>query len=555
MPSLSDIAGKTALLPISAIAEKAGILPDDIIPYGKYKAKVPLHYIQQDKISQSNLILVTAITPTKAGIGKTVTCVALSLGLNHIGKQAIVVLREPSLGPCFGMKGGAAGGGMAQVLPMEEINLHFTGDFHAITSANNMIAAMLDNYHHFHQHSDDTLKEISWRRVLDVNDRSLRQIVSGLGGHANGPLSETGFDITPASEIMALLCLAEDLEDLERRIEKIVLGYLYDKTPFTVKDLGVAGAITALLKEAILPNLVQTTEHTPAIIHGGPFANIAHGCNSVIATKTALSLADYVVTEAGFGSDLGAEKFFNIKCRQSGLQPAATLVVTTSQALKLHGGVDEREVSLPNLKALQTGMANLERHIDNLQAFGQKVMVVFNQYRFDSEDEINYLRNWCGEKGVAFAVDNGYEEGGEGAADMARTLVKLLENGRSSTLKFTYDLSDSITEKVEKVAKKIYRAGTVTFSPEAQREAALFEKNGWGKYPVCIAKTQYSFSDDPHLHNAPEGFDFHIRDLVINNGAGFVVAIAGDIMRMPGLPKEPNALNIRMVNGEIEGLK
>jgi formate--tetrahydrofolate ligase len=391
--------------------------------------------------------------------------------------------------------------------------------------------------------------------VLDVNDRSLRQIVTGMGGHTNGPLEETGFDITPASEIMALLCLSEDLEDLERRIERVVLGFFYDKTPFTVKDLGVAGAITALLKEAILPNLVQTTEHTPAIIHGGPFANIAHGCNSVIATKTALSLADYVVTEAGFGSDLGAEKFFNIKCRQSGLQPAATLLVTTSQALKLHGGVDEREISLPNRKALEAGMANLERHIDNLLAFGQKVMVVFNQYRFDKEEEVGYLREWCKNKGVAFATDNGYEEGGEGAAAMAKELVNMLESGRSAPLQFTYNNEDSITEKVEKVARKIYRAGSVSFSPEALREAALFEKNGWGNYPVCIAKTQYSFSDDPHLHNAPEGFDFHIRDLVINNGAGFVVAIAGDIMRMPGLPKEPNALRIKLVNGEIEGLK
>ena len=553
-PTDIEISRAAKLKPIAQIAQNIGIDPEDIIPYGKYKAKVPLSYINEDKIKTSNLILVTAVTPNKAGVGKTVTSVALSLGLNYIGKKAAVALREPSLGPCFGMKGGAAGGGYSQVLPMDEINLHFTGDFHAITCANNMIAALLDNYQYQNRKNDKGLERIVWRRVLDVNDRSLRSIVTGLGGSGNGIPTEAGFDITTASEIMALLCLATSLDDLQARIERIVLGYRFDKTPFTVKDLGVAEAITVLLKDAIMPNLVQTTENTTAFVHGGPFANIAHGCNSVLATKMALSCNDYVVTESGFGSDLGAEKFLDIKCRLSGLRPKATIIVVTSGALKLHGGVADSEISKPNFEAMKTGLANLQRHIQNMKNFGQSVVVSFNKHKHDSDEEINYLTEWCEGEGVVFAINNGFTSGGEGAAALAQKVVDLIENNPSKDINFTYEDTDSIATKIEKIAKKVYRAGEVTFAQTVENKMKSYAKNGWGHLPVCIAKTQYSFSDDPKRVNAPSGFNLHIRDIVINAGAGFIVAVAGEIMRMPGLPEDPQAYRIKLVDGEIEGL-
>ena len=553
-PSDIEISRAAKLKPIAQIAQNIGIDPEDIIPYGKYKAKVPLSYINEEKIKTSNLILVTAVTPNKAGVGKTVTSVALSLGLNYIGKKAAVALREPSLGPCFGMKGGAAGGGYSQVLPMDEINLHFTGDFHAITCANNMIAALLDNYQYQNRKNDKGLERIVWRRVLDVNDRSLREIITGLGGTGNGIPAEAGFDITTASEIMALLCLATDLDDLQARIERIVLGYRFDKTPFTVKDLGVAEAITVLLKDAVMPNLVQTTENTTAFVHGGPFANIAHGCNSVIATKMAMSCNDYVVTESGFGSDLGAEKFLDIKCRLAGLKPKATVIVVTSGALKLHGGVADSDISKPNMEAMITGLANLKRHVQNMKNFGQSVVVSFNKHKHDPEETIDYLSKWCDELGVVFAVNNGFTAGGEGAASLAQKVVDLIEKNPSKDIQYSYDLTDPIGTKIEKIAKKVYCAGEVTFSQTVENKIKSYTKNGWAGLPVCIAKTQYSFSDDPKRVNAPEGFNLHIRDIVINAGAGFIVAVAGDIMRMPGLPEDPQAYRIKLVNGEIEGL-
>ena len=553
-PSDIEISRSAVLKPISEIAKNIGIDPEDIIPYGKYKAKVPLTYLNEDKIKKSNLILITAITPNKAGVGKTVTSVALSLGLNHIGKKAAVALREPSLGPCFGMKGGAAGGGYSQVLPMEDINLHFTGDFHAITCANNMIAALLDNYQYQNRNTDKALERVVWRRVADVNDRSLRNIVTGLGGSANGIPTEAGFDITPASEIMALFCLAIDVDDLQARIERIVLGYTTDKKPFTVKDLGIAESITVLLRDAILPNLVQTTEQTTAFVHGGPFANIAHGCNSVLATKMALSCTDYVVTESGFGSDLGAEKFLDIKCRLTGLRPKATVIVVTTAALKLHGGVPASDITKPNMESLIAGLPNLQRHIENMKNFGQSVVVSFNRFKHDTDEEVSHLENFCEQQGVVFAINNGFTKGGAGAAELAQKVVDMIEHHPSRDINFTYDLTDSIKTKIEKIATKIYRAGEVVFTGPAATKLKSFEANGWGNLPVCIAKTQYSFSDDEKKICAPSGFTINIRDLVINAGAGFIVAVAGEIMRMPGLPKDPQAMHIKLVNGNIEGL-
>ncbi len=553
-PSDIEISRNAELKPIWQIAENIGIDPEDIIPYGKYKAKVPLSYISEEKIKKSNLILITAITPNKAGVGKTVTSVALSLGLNHVGKKAAVALREPSLGPCFGMKGGAAGGGYSQVLPMEDINLHFTGDFHAITCANNMIAALLDNYQYQNRHTPKALYRIVWRRVADVNDRSLRSIVTGLGGSANGIPTEAGFDITPASEIMALFCLATDVPDLQARIERIVLGYTVEKKPFTVKDLGVAEAITVLLKDALLPNLVQTTEQTTAFVHGGPFANIAHGCNTVLATKMALSCCDYVVTESGFGSDLGAEKFLDIKCRLSGLRPKATVIVVTSGALKLHGGVPATDINKPNMEALIAGIPNLQRHVQNMKNFGQSVVVSFNKFKHDTTEEIEFLTHFCEKEGVVFAINNGFTKGGEGAADLAQKVINVIENNPSKDINFTYDLEDHIKTKIEKIATKIYRAKEVVYNGAAFAKLKQFEANGWGHLPVCIAKTQYSFTDDEKKINAPVDFTINIRDLVINAGAGFIVAVAGEIMRMPGLPKDPQAMHIKLVDGNIEGL-
>lgn len=549
-----EISRQAKLQPIFEIGEKLGIHSEELIPYGRTKAKVPLKYLNKDKIKQSNLILVTAITPNKAGVGKTVTSVGLSLGLNHIGKQAIVALREPSLGPCFGMKGGAAGGGYSQVLPMEDINLHFTGDFHAITSANNMISALLDNYQYNNQHTENALSQILWRRVLDVNDRSLRFMVSGLGGATNGVPRETGFDITPASEIMALLCLSEDLEDLERRIDNIVLGYTAAKKPFTVKDLGISSAIAVLLKDAILPNLVQTTENTPAVIHGGPFANIAHGCNSIIATKMAMSLADYVVTESGFGSDLGAEKFLDIKCRYAGLAPKATVIVASLQALKLHGGATEKTMQQPDLETLKSGLKNLERHINNVKMFSQSPVVSINKYGFDTQEELDFLQGWLNEKGVKNAVNECFVKGGAGAAALAQAVVDVIENSPSGPISHPYELEDSVEEKIDKVVKRVYRGAGAKLDAKAQLRMKRIVENGWDKLPVCIAKTQYSFSDDISLGNTPDGFTVNIEDLVINAGAGFIVAVAGSIMRMPGLPKDPQANRIKLIDGQIDGL-
>lgn len=549
-----EIAQSTTLKPIGEVAKQLDINPDEIENYGKYIAKLPLSLIDEEK--KGKLILVTAITATKAGIGKTTVSIGLALGLNAIGKKACVALREPSLGPCFGMKGGAAGGGYAQVLPMERINLHFTGDFHAITSAHNMIAALLDNYLYQHQKDGFGLKEILWRRVLDVNDRSLRSIVTGLGPQTNGIMQQSGFDITPASELMAILCLAKDEKDLRRRIENILLGYTFDGKPFTVKDLGVAGAIMVLLKDALQPNLVQTTENTPAIVHGGPFANIAHGCNSLVATRMALSHADYTITEAGFGADLGAEKFYNILCRKSGLTPDLTVIVATAQGLKMHGGVELDKIKEPNEEGLRKGLANLDRHVKNIQGFGQSVIVVFNRFVSDTEAEMKLLQEHCEEElHVPFVINYAYTEGGQGAKEMAQLVVDTIENKPSDEqLHFTYNDDDPIKTKIEKVAKTIYGAGSVTFAKPALKRIKLAEEHGMEHFPVCVAKTQFSFSADAKQYGAVSGFNILIKDVVLNAGAEMIVAIAGDILRMPGLPKEPQANHIDFVDGEIIGL-
>lgn len=550
-----EIAHATPLLPIRDVAAQIGIDENDLEQHGKYIAKVPLHLIDETQAHKSRLILVTSISATRAGIGKTTVSIGLALGLNRIGRKTVVALREPSLGPCFGMKGGAAGGGHAQVLPMEKINLHFTGDFHAITAAHNMIAALLDNYLYQHRAEGFGLKEVLWRRVLDVNDRSLRSIVTGLGPSVNGIPTQAGFDITPASELMAILCLAADEADLRRRIENILLGYRFDGSPFTVKDLGVAGAIVVLLKDALEPNLVQTTENTPAFVHGGPFANIAHGCNTVVATKMALSHADYVITEAGFGADLGAEKFYDIKCRKAGLQPALTVLVATAQGLKMHGGVPLDQIAEPNLEGLRAGLPNLDKHLRNLRSFGQNVVIVFNRFAADTDEEMELLRRHCEEVLEApFVINNAYAEGGAGAEEMARIVVDAVEKTPSAPLRFAYEDSDSLRTKIEKVARHLYGAASVTFAKPALTRLRLAETLGMSHFPVCIAKTQFSFSDDPKQYGAAEGFDFLIRDVVINAGAEMIVAIAGDIMRMPGLPKAPQALNIDYINGEITGL-
>ena len=549
-----EIARSVEMRRITEIAENIGINPDDVAQYGHYMAKVPGSLIDPEKVAKSKLILVTAITATKAGIGKTTVSVGLALGLNKIGKKAIVALREPSLGPCFGMKGGAAGGGYAQVVPMENINLHFTGDFHAVTSAHNMISALMDNYIYQHQADGFALREILWKRVLDVNDRSLRSIVTGLGPRTNGLTQESGFDITPASEIMAILCLSTDLDDMRRRIDNILLGYKMDGTPFQVKELGITGSILTLLVDAIKPNLVQTTENTAAFIHGGPFANIAHGCNSIIATKTAMTFGDYVITEAGFGADLGAEKFFNIKCRKSGLKPDLTVLVATLNGLKMHGGTPLADIQKPDAAGVVKGFANLDRHIRNLQGFGQTVVVCFNKYASDTEEEINLVKEHCAEMGVPFALNNAFAEGGTGAVDLANLVVETIDNKPSGPLQFTYADDVKLAEKIETVAKKIYKAANVTFSSVALKKIANAEAMGLAHFPVCIAKTQYSFSQDQTTYGAPEGFDFNIKDIVINCGSEMIVAIAGDIIRMPGLPKVPQATKIDIVDGQIEGL-
>jgi len=554
MKSDIEIARETPLAPITAIAEKMGVPGDALEPYGRYCAKIPEDLIDEEKVKQHKLILVTSISSTKAGIGKTTVSVGLALGLSKIGKKTVVALREPSLGPCFGMKGGAAGGGYAQVLPMDKINLHFTGDFHAITSAHNMIAALLDNYIYQHRNEGFAMREVLWKRVLDVNDRNLRYIVTGLGSKTDGVTMESGFDITPASEIMAILCLAKDQDDLRRRIENILLGTTIDGKPFYVRDLGVAGAICVLLKDALHPNLVQTTEQTPAIVHGGPFANIAHGCNSVLATKLALTFGDYVITEAGFGADLGAEKFYDIKCRKSGLQPSLTVLVAGSHGLKMHGGVPIDEIKQPNMEGLKQGVKNMDRHIRNIRSFGQTVIVCFNRYASDTEEEIEFLRQHCKEMGVGFVVNNAFNEGGSGAVELAHLVVDTIETSPSMPLCLAYNDNDSVEEKANAVARKIYGADGVTFGPAAKRMIDKINEMGISHYPICIAKTQYSFSADQKAYGVPTGFKINIRDIVINCGAEMLVLIAGDILRMPGLPKSPQAERIDLVNGEIEGL-
>ena len=554
MKSDIEIARETDLRKIKEVATTLGIPREEVQNYGRYIAKVPIHLIDKKQMDQHNLILVTAITPTKAGIGKTTVSIGLALGLNKIGKKAVVALREPSLGPCFGMKGGAAGGVYSQVLPMENINLHFTGDFHAVTSAHNMITALLDNYIYQTRNTCEGLKEIKWKRVLDVNDRSLRNIVSGLGGSANGVPTETGFDITPASDIMAIHCLATDIEDLKRRVGNILLGYTNEDKPFTVNDLGIAGAITVLLKDALLPNLVQTTENTPAFVHGGPFANIAHGCNSILATQMALTYGDSVITEAGFGADLGAEKFFNIKCRKAGLSPKLTVIVATAQSLKLHGGVPEKEIKEPNIEGLKNGFANLDKHIENMKSFGQQVIVTFNRFATDTDEEIALVAEHCKEKGVGFAMNNVFSEGGEGGTELARLVVDTIENHPSAPLQYTYDLNDPIRTKVQKVAQKIYGASSIVYTTLADKKLRQIESLGISHYPICIAKTQYSFSSDPKAYGVAKDFELKVRDVIINNGAEMIVVVMGEIMRMPGLPKEPQARKIDIVDGMIEGL-
>lgn len=554
MKSDFEIAHEATLEPIEDIAKKVNIPVGELELYGKHIAKVPYRQIDEEKVKKSKLILITAITPTKAGIGKTTVSVGLALGMNRIGKKAITALREPSLGPCFGMKGGAAGGGYAQVLPMEKINLHFTGDFHAITSANNMISALLDNYIYQHQDEGFGMREVWWRRVLDVNDRNLRTVVTGLGSRTDGVVMENGFNITPASEIMAILCLAQNEEDLYQRIDNIILGITLEGKPLRVGDLKITGSIVALLKDAFNPNLVQTIENTPAFIHGGPFANIAHGCSSIIATKMAMTYGDYCITEAGFGADLGAEKFLDIKCRKAGISPVLTVLVATAQALKMHGGVDEKEISKPNVNGVRAGLANMDKHIANLQAFGQSVVVCLNRFASDTDEELEIVEQHCKELGIGFALNTAFTDGGKGAENLARLVVETIEKNPSKPLKLAYYETDSIETKVNKVAKNIYGAKEVIILSRAKKQLALIKQLGFDKYPVCIAKTQYSFSEDPKAYGMPKDFEMTIREFVINSGAEMIVAIAGNIMRMPGLPKSPQAERIEVVDGVIEGL-
>ena len=557
MKSDIEIARETDLRKIKEVATTLGIPREEVQNYGRYIAKVPIHLIDKKQMDQHNLILVTAITPTKAGIGKTTVSIGLALGLNKIGKKAVVALREPSLGPCFGMKGGAAGGGYAQVLPMENINLHFTGDFHAVTSAHNMITALLDNYIYQTRNTCEGLKEIKWKRVLDVNDRSLRNIVSGLGGSANGVPTETGFDITPASEIMAILCLATDIEDLKRRVGNILLGYTNEDKPFTVNDLGIAGAITVLLKDALLPNLVQTTENTPAFVHGGPFANIAHGCNSILATQMALTYGDYVITEAGFGADLGAEKFLDIKCRMAGLKPSAVVIVATVRALKYNGGVPKAELNAENLEALEKGMPNLLKHVSNIKnVYKLPCVVAINAFPTDTKAELDLVEEKCKELGVNVALSEVWAKGGEGGIELANAVIDTInENEGKTNFAPIYDEKLSIKEKLSIIAKEIYRADGVSYTTGAEKAIKEIEAIGFDKLPVCVAKTQYSLSDDPTKLGCPKDFTITVRDVKLSAGAGFVVALTGDIMTMPGLPKVPAANKIDVsADGEISGL-
>lgn len=550
-----EIARECKLERIEKIAEKIGLPSDDLENYGKYIAKVPLKLIDAEKVPKSNLILVTAISPTKAGIGKTTVSIGLSMAMNRLGKKSVLALREPSLGPCFGMKGGATGGGYSQVLPMDKINLHFTGDFHAITSAHNMIAALLDNYIYQHREEGFALKEVLWKRVLDVNDRNLRCITTGIGPKTNGIVAESGFDITPASEIMAILCLAKDEDDLRQRIENILLGVTLDNKPFKVRDLGVGGAITVLLRDALSPNIVQTIEGTAAFIHGGPFANIAHGCNSIIATKMAMTFGDYVVTEAGFGADLGAEKFLDIKCRKAGIQPKLTIIVATIMGLKMHGGMQVGDPNNGNIDNIKAGLENLDKHISNMRNMGQSVVVTLNRFSNDKEEEIDIVRQHCITCGAGFAMNEAYMKGGEGCLELAQLAIDTISNNPSGDIKFTYSETNSIKDKITSVAKNVYGASNVVFKKSAMKALERIDEWGLSNYPVCIAKTQYSLSDDAKRYGVPKDFTFTIRDLVINTGAEMIVAVAGDIMRMPGLPKHPQAERIDIEDGLLVGLE
>lgn len=550
-----QIAQEATMLPIKDVAASIGIKEDDLELYGKYKAKISDELINRTKKNpDGKLILVTAINPTPAGEGKTTTSVGLGEAFGRLGKKALIALREPSLGPCFGIKGGAAGGGYAQVVPMEDLNLHFTGDFHAITSANNLLAALLDN--HIQQGNELGIdpRQIVWKRCMDMNDRVLRNIVVGLGSKMDGMVREDHFVITVASEIMAILCLADDMADLKKRLGRIIVAYTFDGKPVTADDLQATGSMAALLKDALKPNLIQTLEHTPAIVHGGPFANIAHGCNSVRATKTALKLADYVITEAGFGADLGAEKFFDIKCRMAGLKPDAVVLVATIRALKYNGGVPKDELSAENLDALKAGIVNLEKHIENLHKFGVPVVVTLNSFVTDTKAETDFVEQFCKERGCEFALSEVWEKGGEGGIDLANKVLETIEH-KESNFKVLYDDSLPLKEKIETVAKEIYGADGVTYSPAAERELKRITDLGMGDFPVCMAKTQYSLSDDAKKLGRPSGFKINVREVYASAGAGFVVAVNGSIMTMPGLSKKPAAYGIDVDdNGVITGL-
>lgn len=550
-----EIAQEAILDNIVDVARRIGIEPDDLELYGKYKAKISDEYIERiGGNPDGKLILVTAINPTPAGEGKTTTSVGLGQAFGTLGKKAVIALREPSLGPCFGIKGGAAGGGYAQVVPMEDLNLHFTGDFHAITSANNLLAALLDN----HIQQGNTLgvdpRQIVWKRCLDMNDRALRNIVIGMGGKTDGVVREDHFVITVASEIMAILCLASDMADLKERLGRIIVAYDYEGNPVTAADLNAVGAMAALLKDAMKPNLIQTLEHTPALVHGGPFANIAHGCNSIRATKTALKMADYVITEAGFGADLGAEKFFDIKCRMAGLKPDAVVLVATVRALKYNGGVAKDNLSVENMKALRSGIVNLEKHIENLHKYGVPIVVTLNAFVTDTEAEVSYVRQFCEDRGCEFAVSEVWEKGGSGGVELAEKVIETLEK-KESHFKVLYGDNLSLKEKIQTIASEIYGAGGVSYAPAAERQLKKLEEMGFGNLPVCMAKTQYSLSDDPVLLGRPVGFMMNVREVYVSAGAGFVVVLTGAVMTMPGLPKKPAAYSIDVDgNGVITGL-
>ncbi|WP_145428974.1 formate--tetrahydrofolate ligase [Staphylococcus hominis] len=547
-----DIANQSELKPIGDIAKKAGIPEHALEQYGHYKAKIDINQVQS-KEEKGKVVLVTAMSPTPAGEGKSTVTVGLADAFNELNKNVMVALREPALGPTFGIKGGATGGGYAQVLPMEDINLHFNGDFHAITTANNALSAFIDN--HIHQGNDLAIdvRRVEWKRVLDMNDRALRNVIVGLGGPTNGVPREDGFNITVASEIMAVLCLARNINDLKEKISRITVGYTRERKPITVADLKVEGALAMILKDAIKPNLVQTIEGTPALVHGGPFANIAHGCNSILATETARDLADIVVTEAGFGSDLGAEKFIDIKAREAGFEPSAVVLVATVRALKMHGGVGKDNLKEENVEAVKAGIVNLERHVNNIRKFGVEPVVALNAFVHDTEDETEAVKAWAKENNVRIALTEVWEKGGKGGVDLANQVLEVIDQPQE--FKFLYDLDQSLEEKIETIVKEIYGGSSVTFSKKAKKQLKEFTDNGWGKYPICMAKTQYSFSDDATALGAPTDFDITIRELEAKTGAGFIVALTGAIMTMPGLPKKPAALNMDVTDeGHAVGL-